>query len=145
MLKVGAFILSFFLLEVYFCNSNKVSETDPPLPSDKLGEELAKIHWGRCHVFSEPIALPKYIWIKGVLSKMAFRIGHGEYMNELMAYSNEEMMKIITSGVYTESPIIAKEDWLKIVEYYSTNAPEKFIEFNKFCYIRTYWIRNKRT
>lgn len=43
MLKVGVFILSFFLLEVYFCNSNKVSETEPSLPSDKSGEELVKI------------------------------------------------------------------------------------------------------
>ena len=42
MLKVGAFILSFFWIVLYSCNSNKVNETEPPLSSDKPGEELAK-------------------------------------------------------------------------------------------------------
>ncbi len=125
MLKAWAFIISVFWLLVCSCNSNEVSETEPPMPSNKTGEELAKIHCGSCHVFPNPSALPKDIWIKGVLPKMALRLGQGEYMNELMAYSNEEMMKIISSGVYTETPIIAKEDWLKIVAYYSKNAPEK--------------------
>ncbi len=43
MLKVGVFILSFFWIVLYSCNSNKVSETEPFLPSDKPGEELVKI------------------------------------------------------------------------------------------------------
>lgn len=89
MLKVGAFILSFFWIVLYSCNSNKVNETEPPLSSDKLGEELAKIHCGSWNFFPEPVALPKDYWIK-VLPKMVLRLGHGEYMNELMAYINEE-------------------------------------------------------
>jgi hypothetical protein len=32
---------------------------------------------------------------------------------------------VAQSGVYPEKTLLAKEDWQKIVDYYTTEAPEK--------------------
>lgn len=49
-------------------------------------------------------------------------------MGELMSFPKDEIVAIISSGVYPESPVIAEEDWKKIVAYYMENAPEKLQE-----------------
>ena len=102
----------------------KQEEKLPLVASNKTGEELAKIHCASCHSFPEPSALPKEIWLKNVLPKMALRFGYGDYMKEMLSHPTEEMMRITESGVFTNNPTIAKEDWEKIVKYYSEKAPE---------------------
>lgn len=43
----------------------------------------------------------------------------------MLAYSTEEMMRIAETGVYQEKPLIAKQDWDKIIKFYSDNAPNE--------------------
>lgn len=108
----------------YSCKNTSTSEATIPEESNLSGEELAKIHCGSCHVFPEPKALPRAIWMSGVLPKMALRLGMSDYMAEMMNYSNDEMMAIVNSGVYPQNAIIAKADWEKILKYYNENSPD---------------------
>jgi hypothetical protein len=121
-----ALVFSLLLIGVigYSCNKENSSETTLPEESNLTGGELAKIHCAGCHLFPDPKSLPKAIWMSGVLPKMGLRLGQGEFMMEMMNYSNDEMMAIMNAGVYPQNPIIAKADWEKIVKYYAENAPD---------------------
>ena len=114
------------LIFIYSCTSApKTEEYTPPVASGLSGKELATLHCGSCHMFPEPASLPRNVWVNRVLPNMGLRLGHGDYMIEMMKYSQEEMLAIMESGVYREKPIIAKEDWDKIVAFYSENSPEE--------------------
>lgn len=122
-------LLIFIGVAISGCNHSSEEETNtPPKPSGLNGLELAKIHCSGCHQFPEPQLLPKEIWRKSVLPQMALRLGQGNYMAELMTFPPEEVVAILTTGVYPEVPVIADEDWNKIVAYYTENAPEKLVE-----------------
>ncbi|MCP9753685.1 VCBS repeat-containing protein [Lacihabitans sp. CCS-44] len=108
----------------YSCKKESSSEMAVLEESNLTGEELAKIHCGSCHLFPEPKSLPKAIWLRGVLPKMALRLGMGDYMQELMSHSNDEMMAIVKTGIYPDHAAMAKQDWEKIVKYYGDNAPD---------------------
>ena len=112
----------------YSCNKGGSSEISIPEESNLTGEELAKIHCSGCHLFPDPKSLPKAIWLSGVLPKMGLRLGQGEFMLEMMNYSNDEMMAIMSSGVYPQNPVMAKADWEKILKYYGENAPDSLIQ-----------------
>ncbi|MCP9770092.1 VCBS repeat-containing protein [Lacihabitans sp. LS3-19] len=120
----GIVSILFLYFFIFSCTSKKISETFNAKPSGLSGEELAKIHCASCHVFPEADLLPKEIWLKGVLPKMALRLGQGDFMQEMMSHQNTEMMVIMESGIYPDKPLIVKEDWEKIVKYYEDNAPE---------------------
>lgn len=116
------------ILFIYSCTSApKTEEYTPPTASNLSGKELAILHCGSCHMFPEPASLPLNVWINKVLPNMGMRLGHGDYMIEMMKYSQEEMLAIMESGVYKEKPIIAKEDWDKIVAFYTDNAPDELL------------------
>ena len=108
----------------YSCNKGSSAEITTLEESNLTGEELAKIHCSGCHLFPDPKSLPKAIWLNGVLPKMALRLGQGEFMLEMMNYSNDEMMAIMNSSVYPQNPVMAKADWEKILKYYGENAPD---------------------
>ncbi len=93
--------------------------------SDMSGEELAKLHCGSCHAFPEPKLLPKAIWEKGVLPKMALRLGFLTDTLSVMNYNAqmEEQQAGAQLGAYPIEPVLAQADWLKIIDYYTTNAP----------------------
>ena len=123
-MQKGIFSIFVFYLLIFSCTTKKNNETFVAEPSGLNGEELAKIHCASCHVFPETGLLPKEVWLKGVLPKMALRLGQGDFMQEMMSHQNAEMMVIMESGIYPDKPTIVKEDWEKIVKYYGDNAPE---------------------
>jgi hypothetical protein len=112
----------------YSCNKESSAEVANPEESNLTGEELAKIHCSGCHLFPEPESLPKAIWMRSVLPKMALRLGQGDYLQEMMNYANDEMLTIMNSGVYPQNPVMAKADWEKILKYYGENAPDSLIQ-----------------
>lgn len=116
--------LLFIVVIGYSCKKGNSSEITTPEVSNLSGEELAKIHCASCHLFPDPKSLPKAIWMRSVLPKMALRLGQGDYMQEMMNYPNDEMMAVISSNVYLEHPVLAKADWEKILNYYEKNAPD---------------------
>jgi hypothetical protein len=116
---------------MFGCNSAKQTLEESIKITNKSGKELANIYCASCHVFAEPQFLPKDIWLNNVLPKMGHRLGHGDYLPEMLALPSDEMMKIMASGIYPDGPLIAKEDWEKIIKYYIDNAPEKLVENKK--------------
>lgn len=95
--------------------------------ADMTGEQLAKTYCASCHQFPEPALLPKEGWEKGVLPKMALRLGYLSDTMSVLKYQQqlEELQEGIKLGVYPAEPVLSHESWLKIVEYYKTQAPEK--------------------
>jgi FG-GAP-like repeat len=115
---VTAVVISIIFFVNYSCN-NKTNKAEKTLSE---GEQLARTHCISCHLFPEPALLDKKTWTVGVLPKMA----------ELM-YVEKYYDPNNASGTFGDmSPAGAKPDqlfphekWEKIVNYYSTHAPEK--------------------
>jgi hypothetical protein len=121
-------IFLFFTLFLYQCGQKKESTPEvytPPKPTNRSGSELAQTYCVSCHQLPDPKMLPKEIWEKGVMPNMALRLGVGNQMVKLMSMSNEEMMAVMEAGIYPENPVLAPEDYQKIIDYYVKNAPEK--------------------
>lgn len=107
-------------------NSKQTSENSPLKPSNLSGETLAKTYCASCHLFPEPHLLDKATWQNGVLPKMNARLGLEQDSFKLFSQMDlDEMQAIIGAGIYPEKPMLAAQDWAKIVKYYLDNAPEK--------------------
>ncbi|WP_282134842.1 FG-GAP-like repeat-containing protein [Seonamhaeicola maritimus] len=83
----------------------------------KEGRELAKIHCSTCHLYPEPLILPRRVWGEKIMPNMGLKMGmsHGP----LYSYGKPEELKDLT-------PSLSQEDWNKIVHYYinsSENEP----------------------
>ncbi len=125
MLKKFYFLI--IILSIFSCSSKKAPEQYiPPKPSNKSGEALAQIYCGSCHQFPKPELLPKDIWEKSVLPKMAQRLGlESDFFKLYYHYQPEELNIILLANIYPEHPQLDIKDWEKIVKYYSENAPNK--------------------
>lgn len=123
--------LSLLIILIYLgscSNSNKSETYTPPIPSNKSGKELAATYCGSCHQFPNPALLDKTTWEKSVLPKMAYRLGLESDVFKVYGATNpEELQYLAVSQVFPEKPVIANEDWAKIIKYYINNAPEKAI------------------
>lgn len=119
--------LSFFLIVYCSCSKfNKEEKKQVFKPSNLSGKELAQSYCGSCHLFPEPSLLDKATWENGVLPKMYARLGLEEDAFKLFGgLQNDEILTIANSGIYPDEPLIAKEDWTKIVKFYIENAPDK--------------------
>jgi FG-GAP-like repeat len=117
----------FLTFALYQCGQQKsTSEAyTPPKPSNLSGKELAQTYCVSCHQLPDPQLLPKEIWQNGVMPNMALRLGVGNQLSFMMGLNTDEMMATMETGVYPENPVLAPEDFQKIVEYYVKNAPEK--------------------
>ena len=121
------------------CSSqNSSTPDDTPEPSTLSGKELAALHCGNCHVFPEPTLLDKKTWEKSVLPAMATRLGMGNWVNQFMDRSEEEIKHILAAGLYPDRPVIAQEDWEKIKAFYIENAPDQPLILNRFCCLLRY-------
>jgi hypothetical protein len=84
------------------------------------GQILAETHCGSCHVFPEPSLLDKSTWQNNILPVMAKKLG--------LQIVNGEAYPDIQKGAdnqYVSVASISPEDWVKIVDFYKQNAPEK--------------------
>ncbi len=127
-------ILLFFFIGLinFSCsNQNEGSDSGEIKASNKTGEELAKLYCGNCHTFPNPKSLPKEIWLKNILPKMALRLGIGNFLSEMSSIPNDEMMILLQSDIYPQVPTIHADDWEKITEFYKSNAPDSLISNSK--------------
>lgn len=104
--------------------SDKPAEEEPPV-SGRTGKELAEAHCSRCHAFVNPALLPKATW-KNVLTAMGHRMGiynNGVRPDSLFdpGISGAVMRE---ANIFPDKPVLAKADWLKIVDYFNENAPD---------------------
>ena len=125
-------ILILILIHILLSQCGQKKDTPvvytPPKPSNLSGKILAQTYCVSCHILPEPQLLPKGIWEKGVMPNMALRLGLGNRMGYLMGLNSEEMMAVLEAGSYPENPVLAPEDFKKIVDYYVENAPEKSLQ-----------------
>ena len=119
----------FLAILVLSCNQNKktkkpASETLPV--SELSGKSLAHVHCASCHSFVSPDELSKPIWKNDVLPAMGNRLGifNGEHQPDSIFGSFRNASIVKKANVFPEEPVLAREDWMKIVSYYVENAPD---------------------
>lgn len=112
-------------LSIWACTSGNRAPAGPPPPSNLSGKELAEIHCANCHMFPAPDLLDKSGWQNGVLPEMAYRMGVKPLIDKIGSYDPSELAAVLQSGNYPDQPLVAEEDWQKIIRYYVDNAPEK--------------------
>jgi FG-GAP-like repeat len=130
MKKQLVYITSIFLPLLIFISAfiifpksgkNKTKNTMPP-----TGEELAKIYCATCHVFPGPSLLDKSTWKDHVLVNMGWRLGIRKAGDDPFADLESDDAQIVKAlNVYPNEPLITKENWEKIVAYYTQKAPDK--------------------
>jgi len=114
------------LLGIYSFKSNNPSLANDSIHfnSETTGKELALIYCKICHLFPEPDLLDKKTWTTSVLPNMGLRLGIKQKDNDPFNNLDSIDMEIVKRlNIYPKNPIILKEDWEKIVEYYKNEAP----------------------
>lgn len=108
---VAAVFVSIIVGITYSCNN----ETGKAVSE---GEKLARTHCIACHAFPDPALLDKNTWATGVLPKMA----------EIIQV--EDPNHPVDTTVTGEKPekLFSYKTWQKIVEYYTSAAPDKLPE-----------------
>lgn len=91
---------------------------------------LALAYCQGCHLFPEPDLLPKQIWERGVLPRMAQRLGVSGSRNPYLGMSYAESLNAVKSGAYSGIPLISDSAWQKIVDYYIENAPDSSLAYS---------------
>jgi FG-GAP-like repeat len=119
----------FFVFLAHFINGCSLSEkktvNEEPKATNFTGEALARIHCASCHLFPEPDLLDKKTWKNGVLPAMSYHLGMGDLMAFVSKIPYEDIQLVMNSNAYPSQPVLAKEDWQKIIDFYVDNAPEK--------------------
>lgn len=98
-----------------------VNDLIAPLDS---GKKLASIYCATCHKFPNPKSLDKTTWQNSVLPNMGLRLGlkiKGKNWDDTM--EAEEVKLVRELKVYPEYPLISKEEWRLLKNYYLENAP----------------------
>src|SRR5687768_14583889 len=125
-----------FVFVLFACAGRKEPETTrvPDIPPSILsGEVLAAAHCARCHSFVDPSALPRSSWKDDVLPSMGHRLGiyKGDHQPDSLFGRGVSGTIVRRANIYPERPLIAKEDWDKIVAYYVDHAPDTILQPKK--------------
>lgn len=123
---IPLYFLAGLILSCNQTKETKKSVLDSPPVSRLSGKGLAQIHCASCHSFVSPETLSKPIWKNDVLPAMGNRLGifDGEHQPDSIFGSFRNASIIKKANVFPEKPLLAREDWLKIVAYYVQNAPD---------------------
>ncbi len=117
------------------CNARQGTEGAKPAAYDQVGElptglsalperELAVAVCGSCHLFPEPLLLPKTAWQRGVLPRMAIRLGLSqEGLQPYRELRYEEINTVMQAGIFPDEPLVDSVAWAKITQYYLREAP----------------------
>ncbi|MCE6991919.1 VCBS repeat-containing protein [Dyadobacter sp. CY323] len=123
-------LFTFYILLtlIISCTSKKQSgktEFKEPTASGISGKELSIAHCSRCHGFVKPELLTKSVW-KDVLPAMGHRMGvySGGFRPDSLFDAGVSGEIVRNAGIFPETPVLAKEDWVKIVKHYLDNAPD---------------------
>jgi hypothetical protein len=87
---------------------------------DQKQERLVKQNCASCHAFPEPDLLDKKTWEKTVLPEMAFRMGLD--LTGLNKMTMEDQSIVLS--FLPDEPMVTREEWELIKQYYATNAPD---------------------
>ncbi|MBD1260996.1 VCBS repeat-containing protein [Maribacter polysiphoniae] len=130
-MKLFCVSLLFFTLFVSCKEEPKSSIVLPIEPKATLlgGDQLAKAQCAACHQFVPPQVLSKSIWKEDVLPAMGHRLGifNGSRPPDSIFGSPRNAIIVKKANIYPETPLLAKADWQKIVDYYIENAPDSLL------------------
>ena len=125
--QLFSFSISLYMLVSCTANNqnDKVKFEEPPV-SGRPGKELAVAHCSRCHAFVSPELLTKTIWKEDVLPAMGNRMGiyNGGVRPDSLFDPGVSGDIVRDANIYPENPVLAKEDWNKIKQYYIEHAPD---------------------
>ena len=123
---IPLFILLYLLVSCTAKKQNDTTQFEEPPVSGLSGQELAIAHCSRCHAFVNPGLLTKAVWKEDVLPAMGFRMGiyHGGIRPDSLFDPGISGDMVRDAGIYPESPVLAKEDWHKIEQYFMEHAPD---------------------
>jgi hypothetical protein len=106
-------VLVFSILLIFIFNACQTK--------NKTDEQLAKQYCGSCHLFPDPSLLDKKSWEKGVLPRMAFRMGMNN-MN-IISYVPQTDFEAVFS-ILPQKPMVTEKEWLAITNYFLKRAPD---------------------
>jgi len=114
-------MLTFIL---YFCTNQKKDHNIPV--SGLSGENLAHQYCSSCHEIVGPKMLTKSIWKEDVLPAMGHRLGiyAGGIRPDSLFERGSGGVVTRDANIFPEVPLLAQEDWVKIVDYYISQAPD---------------------
>ncbi len=100
--------------------------TESVPPSGLSGQDLSLTYCSSCHAYVNPDALSRAAWKDDVLPAMGFRLGmypRGKRPDSLFEGGIGGSI-VRNAGIYPNEPMLAEEDWRKIVAYFLDNAPD---------------------
>ncbi len=128
-LHIPIYVLVGFVLSCNQTKETKNTVLDSPPVSGLSGEVLANIHCASCHSFVSPEILSKPIWKNDVLPAMGNRLGifNADQQPDSIFGSSRNASIVKKANVFPEKPMLAKEDWAKLISYYVDNAPDSVL------------------
>ena len=124
----GRSIVLLFVVVYWACEP--ISERKQPVPSlyqlsqmdlNLDGEKLAELYCGNCHLMPDPSILDKKTWEESVLPDMRMRMGL--YLEEDIGITLPKD-RGVPPGIYSDIPLIQKDNWEKLRDYYLSHAPD---------------------
>jgi len=123
--------ISIILLQLFIisCSEKKQESQNkiPQLSEENIinnGHKLALTYCQGCHLFPEPELLDTTSWRK-VLKAMSYRLGiDAEEGYENIGGMESDLLKM--QAIFPTQPLINKEDWQELQQYYLENAVNDF-------------------
>src|SRR5690606_26546360 len=125
-LMIG-FIFSFLLSSCEPSKENKEKQSQRELGESLLtGQQLSLKYCQSCHLYPEPEILDKDTWERSVLPLMGRMFGIYEDLVPRSKVIDGAIDKnsVEASNFFPKEQTISDDDWLKIVEYYLSEALE---------------------
>lgn len=101
-----------------------IEDQDNAISEQPEADQLARKYCSACHLFPDPDLLDRKTWETQTLPAMGPFVG-------IFEFEGEEYPVDITPGLsddfYPDRAMITRQEWGKIVEYYTDNAPERLI------------------
>ena len=121
--SVGLLFIAVVIIIVGSCQSNNNDALSDPVIA--AGQQLAQKHCSSCHLLPSPDLLDKETWVRHVLPAMAPNLG----------------LEVYQGGQYYagHNAALSYDDWLKIIAYYQTLAPETLTASEKAAPIENDW------
>lgn len=120
-------VFLFCLIVLFSCtgedtNRLELQETDTVLKA-ATGEAFARQYCSGCHTFPEPDLLDKNTWLTQTLPAMGPHLGIREFAGE--TYPLDET-PALPENFYPDEAVIDSSAWQSILDYYESQAPERF-------------------
>lgn len=112
-MRTSFYVFMSFFLALFSCNEG--TKTAPPIANPE-GLALARQYCQSCHLLPAPDELDQSTWKNEVLPRMGPRLGILTTKSDLI-----DGMKDL--GIFPDKPLLLREEWLQIMDYYIDNAP----------------------